>query len=206
MSDAAASLGRVVLASNNAGKLREFASLLDAAGIELIAQGELGVPEAPEPHATFVENALAKARHASTLTGLPALADDSGLCVRALNGAPGVYSARFASMNGGAKSDAANNARLIEELADKTDRRAYYFCVLVLVRHANDPEPLIAEGRWHGEVIDTPRGDHGFGYDPHFFLPTLNATAAELDPARKNALSHRALALRDLLQRLKELA
>nr|WP_306805945.1 RdgB/HAM1 family non-canonical purine NTP pyrophosphatase [Caballeronia sp. BR00000012568055] len=199
-------MGRVVLASNNAGKLREFASLLDAAGIELIAQGELGVPEAPEPHATFVENALAKARHASTLTGLPALADDSGLCVRALNGAPGVYSARFASMNGGAKSDAANNARLIEELADKTDRRAYYFCVLVLVRHANDPEPLIAEGRWHGEVIDTPRGDHGFGYDPHFFLPTLNATAAELDPARKNALSHRALALRDLLQRLKELA
>jgi XTP/dITP diphosphohydrolase len=206
VSDAASNLGRVVLASNNAGKLREFASLLDAAGIELIAQGELGVPEAPEPHATFVENALAKARHASTLTGLPALADDSGLCVRALNGAPGVYSARFASMNGGAKSDAANNAHLIEALADKTDRRAYYFCVLVLVRHANDPEPLIAEGRWHGEVIDTPRGEHGFGYDPHFFLPTLNATAAELDPARKNALSHRALALRDLLQRLKELA
>ncbi|SAK59043.1 deoxyribonucleotide triphosphate pyrophosphatase [Caballeronia catudaia] len=199
-------LGRVVLASNNAGKLREFASLLDAAGIELIAQGELGVPEAPEPHATFVENALAKARHASTLTGLPALADDSGLCVRALNGAPGVYSARYASMNGEAKSDAANNAKLVADLADETDRRAYYFCVLVLVRHADDPEPLIAEGRWHGEVIDAPRGANGFGYDTHFFLPTLNATAAELDPARKNALSHRALALRDLLQRLKELA
>ncbi|WP_244827350.1 MULTISPECIES: RdgB/HAM1 family non-canonical purine NTP pyrophosphatase [unclassified Caballeronia] len=205
MSDTA-TLGRVVLASNNAGKLREFASLLDAAGIELIAQGELGVPEADEPHATFVENALAKARHAATLTGLPALADDSGLCVRALNGAPGVYSARFASMHGGVKSDAANNAHLVSELADKADRRAYYFCVLVLVRHANDPEPLIAEGRWHGEVIDTPRGAHGFGYDPHFFLPTLNATAAELDPARKNALSHRALALRELLQHLKELA
>ncbi|WP_238210053.1 RdgB/HAM1 family non-canonical purine NTP pyrophosphatase [Caballeronia novacaledonica] len=199
-------LGRVVLASNNAGKLREFASLLDAAGIELIAQGELGVPEAPEPHATFVENALAKARHASTLTGLPALADDSGLCVRALNGAPGVYSARYASMNGGEKSDAANNARLVADLAGTTDRRAYYFCVLVLVRNADDPEPLIAEGRWHGEVIDVPRGANGFGYDPHFFLPTLNASAAELDPARKNALSHRALALRDLLQRLKELA
>ncbi|WP_250483222.1 RdgB/HAM1 family non-canonical purine NTP pyrophosphatase [Caballeronia sp. GaOx3] len=199
-------LGRVVLASNNAGKLREFASLLDAAGIELIAQGELGVPEAPEPHATFVENALAKARHASTITGLPALADDSGLCVRALNGAPGVYSARYASMNGGEKSDAANNARLVADLAGSTDRRAYYFCVLVLVRHADDPEPLIAEGRWHGEVIDVPRGANGFGYDPHFFLPTLNASAAELDPARKNALSHRALALRDLLQRLKELA
>ncbi|SAK98158.1 deoxyribonucleotide triphosphate pyrophosphatase [Caballeronia pedi] len=202
----ATELGRVVLASNNAGKLREFASLLDAAGIELIAQGELGVPEAPEPHATFVENALAKARHASTLTGLPALADDSGLCVRALNGAPGVYSARYASMNGGEKSDAANNARLVADLAGETDRRAYYFCVLVLVRHADDPEPLIAEGRWHGEVIDAPRGANGFGYDPHFFLPTLNASAAELDPARKNALSHRALALRDLLQRLKELA
>ncbi|KND55214.1 Nucleoside 5-triphosphatase RdgB (dHAPTP, dITP, XTP-specific) [Candidatus Paraburkholderia kirkii] len=199
-------LGRVVLASNNAGKLREFASLLNAAGIKLIAQGELGVPEAPEPHATFVENALAKARHASALTGLPALADDSGLCVRALNGAPGVYSARYASIDGGAKSDAANNARLVADLAGKTDRRAYYFCVLVLVRHADDPEPLIAEGRWHGEVIDAPRGAHGFGYDPHFFLPSLEATAAELDPARKNALSHRALALRDLLQRLKELA
>ncbi|SPB16113.1 dITP/XTP pyrophosphatase [Caballeronia novacaledonica] len=199
-------LGRVVLASNNAGKLREFASLLDAAGIELIAQGELGVPEAPEPHVTFVENALAKARHAATLTGLPALADDSGLCVRALNGAPGVYSARYASMNGGAKSDAANNARLVADLAGQADRRAYYFCVLVLVRHADDPEPLVAEGRWHGEVIDVPRGANGFGYDPHFFLPALNASAAELDPARKNALSHRALALRELLQRLKELA
>jgi XTP/dITP diphosphohydrolase len=199
-------LGRVVLASNNAGKLREFASLLDAAGIELIAQGELGVPEAPEPHPTFVENALAKARHAATFTGLPALADDSGLCVRALNGAPGVYSARYASMSGGAKSDAANNAKLVADLAQHTDRRAYYFCVLVLVRHADDPEPLIAEGRWHGEVIDAPRGANGFGYDPHFFLPTLDATAAELDPARKNALSHRALALRELLQRLKDLA
>jgi XTP/dITP diphosphohydrolase len=196
----------VVLASNNAGKLREFASLLNAAGVELIAQGELGVPEAPEPHVTFVENALAKARHASSLTGLPALADDSGLCVRALNGAPGVYSARYASMNGGTKSDASNNAKLVADLADKTDRRAYYFCVLVLVRHADDPEPLIAEGRWHGEVIDTPRGANGFGYDPHFLLPALGATAAELDPSRKNAVSHRALALRDLLERLKELA
>jgi XTP/dITP diphosphohydrolase len=199
-------LKRVVLASNNAGKLREFASLLGAAGIELIAQGELGVPEAEEPHATFVENALAKARHASTLTGLPAIADDSGLCVHALRGAPGVYSARYAQLAGGEKSDAANNARLVAELAGTADRRAYYFCVLVLVRHADDPEPLIAEGRWHGEVIDAPRGAHGFGYDPHFFLPALNATAAELDPARKNVSSHRAIALRQLLARLKELA
>jgi XTP/dITP diphosphohydrolase len=199
-------LKRVVLASNNAGKLREFASLLSAAGIELIAQGTLSVPEAEEPHVTFVENALAKARHASKLTGLPALADDSGLCVHALRGAPGVYSARFAQLAGGEKSDAANNARLITELRDTPDRRAYYFCVLVLVRHADDPEPLIAEGRWHGEVIDEARGANGFGYDPHFFLPSLNATAAELDPARKNASSHRAIALRELLARLKELA
>jgi XTP/dITP diphosphohydrolase len=198
------SLKRVVLASNNAGKLREFASLLGEAGIELVAQGALGVPEAEEPHVTFVENALAKARHASKLTGLPALADDSGLCVHALRGAPGVYSARYAQLAGGEKSDAANNARLVAELASTQDRRAYYFCVLVLVRHADDPEPLIAEGRWHGEVIDAPRGANGFGYDPHFFLPALGATAAELEPARKNAASHRAIALRALLARLKE--
>ena len=198
-------LKRVVLASNNAGKLREFSALLGAVGIELIAQGELGVPEAAEPHVTFVENALAKARHASQATGLPALADDSGLCVRALRGAPGVYSARYAQLAGGEKSDAANNARLIADLAGQTDRRAYYFCVLALVNHAADPEPLIAEGRWHGEVIDTPRGANGFGYDPHFLFPTLGRTAAELEPAVKNADSHRGIALRHLLARLKEL-
>jgi len=199
-------LTRVVLASNNAGKLREFASLLGAAGIELIAQGALGVSEAEEPHATFVENALAKARHASAATGLPALTDDSGLCVRALRGAPGVYSARYAQLAGGEKSDVANNARLVAELAGVPDRSAYFFCVLALVRHADDPEPLIAEGRWHGEVIDAPRGANGFGYDPHFFVPSMNATAAELDPARKNAGSHRAIALQQLLARLKEFA
>ncbi|RKP50744.1 RdgB/HAM1 family non-canonical purine NTP pyrophosphatase [Trinickia fusca] len=197
-------LRRVVLASNNAGKLREFAALLDAAGIELVAQGTLGVPEAEEPHPTFVENALAKARHAAQLTGLPALADDSGLCVRALGGAPGVYSARYAQLAGGEKSDAANNARLVEALHDHADRRAYYYCVLALVRHANDPEPLIAEGRWHGEMLDAPRGANGFGYDPYFYLPELQASAAELEPAVKNARSHRALALRVLLARLVE--
>jgi XTP/dITP diphosphohydrolase len=197
-------LGKVVLASNNAGKLREFAALLDAAGVELIPQGALNVPEAEEPHPTFVENALAKARHAAKLTGLPALADDSGLCVRALHGAPGVYSARYAQLAGGPKSDAANNARLVEQLQGETDRRAYYFCVLALVRHANDPEPLIAEGRWPGQIIDVPRGEHGFGYDPHFFLPELNASAAELEPAVKNSCSHRAIALRQLLARLAE--
>ncbi|RDK04411.1 RdgB/HAM1 family non-canonical purine NTP pyrophosphatase [Paraburkholderia lacunae] len=197
-------LKKVVLASNNAGKLREFAALLGAAGIELIAQGELNVPEAEEPHPTFVENALAKARHAAKLTGLPALADDSGLCVRALRGAPGVYSARYAQLAGGEKSDAANNARLVAALQGEADRRAYYYCVLALVRHVDDPEPLIAEGRWHGEILDTPRGANGFGYDPHFFLPSLNASAAEVEPAVKNASSHRAIALRQLLARLTE--
>ncbi|WP_042299971.1 RdgB/HAM1 family non-canonical purine NTP pyrophosphatase [Paraburkholderia kururiensis] len=197
-------LTRVVLASNNAGKLREFSALLGAAGIELVPQGELGVPEAEEPHPTFVENALAKARHAATLTGLPALADDSGLCVRALRGAPGVYSARYAQLAGGEKSDAANNARLVDQLKEHDDRRAYYYCVLALVRHAADPEPLIAEGRWHGLVLDAPRGANGFGYDPYFFVPALGATAAELEPAVKNAASHRAIALRQLLERLKE--
>lgn len=197
-------LKKVVLASNNAGKLREFAALLGAAGIELIPQGELNVPEAEEPYPTFVENALTKARHAAKLTGLPALADDSGLCVRALRGAPGVYSARYAQRAGGEKSDAANNAQLVSALAGETDRRAYYYCMLALVRHADDPEPLIAEGRWHGEMLDAPRGGHGFGYDPYFFLPSLKATAAELEPAVKNASSHRAIALRHLLARLTE--
>lgn len=199
-----APLARVVLASNNAGKLREFDAMLGAAGIALIPQGELAVPEAEEPHVTFVENALAKARHAARLTGLPALADDSGLCVRALGGEPGVYSARYAQRAGGDKSDAANNACLVERLRAHTDRRGYYFCVLVLVRHADDPEPLIAEGRWHGEILEAPRGANGFGYDPYFFLRDLNATAAELEPAVKNARSHRAIALAALLARLEE--
>ena len=197
-------LRRIVLASNNAGKLREFSALFGTAGIELIPQGALNVPEAEEPHPTFVENALTKARHASKLTGLPAIADDSGLCVRALRGAPGVYSARYAQLAGGEKSDAANNARLVAQLNGVSDRRAYYFCVLALVRHADDPEPLIAEGRWHGEMLEAPRGANGFGYDPYFFLPALNATAAELEPAVKNASSHRAIALQQLFERLKE--
>ncbi|CAG4889733.1 RdgB/HAM1 family non-canonical purine NTP pyrophosphatase [Paraburkholderia saeva] len=202
----ASSLKQVVLASNNAGKLREFAALFETVGIELIPQGRLNVPEAEEPHPTFVENALTKARHAAKITGLPALADDSGLCVVALRGAPGVYSARYAQRAGGEKSDAANNAYLVEQLAGQSDRRAYYYCVLALVRHADDPEPLIAEGRWHGEVLDAPRGANGFGYDPYFYLPTLGATAAELEPAVKNATSHRAIALRRLLARLSEAA
>ncbi|AOJ09186.1 non-canonical purine NTP pyrophosphatase [Burkholderia sp. ABCPW 14] len=200
-----AARSRIVLASNNPGKLREFAALFSTAGIDVVPQGELGVSEADEPHMTFVENALAKARHASRATGLPAVADDSGLCVAALRGAPGVYSARYAQRAGREKSDAANNAYLVEQLRDVADRRAYYCCVLALVRHADDPEPIIAEGRWAGEIVDAPRGAHGFGYDPHFLVPALGSTAAELDPAAKNAVSHRALALKSLVARLGEI-
>ncbi len=193
---------RLVLASNNPGKLREFGALLAPLGFDVVTQGELGIPEAEEPFATFVENALTKARHASRLAGLPALADDSGICVQALGGAPGVYSARYAQMAGQARSDSANNAYLVSQLAGKLNRHAYYYCVLVFVRHADDPCPIIAEGVWHGEVVDAPRGGGGFGYDPHFLLPALGKTAAELPPEEKNRVSHRAQALRALVARL----
>jgi XTP/dITP diphosphohydrolase len=193
---------RVVLASGNAGKLREFSALFAPLGIQLIPQSELGVPDADEPHVTFVENALEKARHASRLTGLPALADDSGLCVDALAGAPGVYSARYASRAGGEKSDAANNALLVRNLAAQANRAASYVALLVLVHGADDPCPLIGEGTWHGEIVDVPRGDNGFGYDPYFYLPDLGKTAAELAPEQKNSVSHRAQALRQLLEKL----
>ncbi|WP_354682832.1 RdgB/HAM1 family non-canonical purine NTP pyrophosphatase [Cupriavidus necator] len=193
---------RLVLASNNPGKLREFGTLLAPLGFDVVPQGDLGIPEAEEPFVTFVENALAKARHASRLSGLPALADDSGICVQALGGAPGVYSARYAQMAGKPKSDTANNAHLVSQLAGKLNRHAHYYCVLVLVRHAEDPCPIIAEGLWHGEVVDAPRGAGGFGYDPHFLLPGEGKTAAELTPEEKNAVSHRAQALRTLVARL----
>jgi XTP/dITP diphosphohydrolase len=192
---------RLVLASNNPGKLREFRRLLEPLGFDVVAQGELGIPEADEPHLTFVENALAKARHASRLAGLPALADDSGICVDALGGAPGVLSARYA---GEPKSDARNNARLIAELSGVADRRAHYVAVLVLVRRADDPEPMIAEGIWRGVVIDRPRGSGGFGYDPHFLDPRFGATGAELPLERKNEVSHRGQAMRALIARLAE--
>ena len=191
---------RLILASNNAGKLREFSEILGPIGFELHAQGEFNVPEAEEPFATFVENALAKARHASRLTGLPALADDSGVCVNALGGAPGVYSARFA---GEPKSDARNNEKVIADLAQHADKSAYYYCVLVYVRHADDPQPVIADGAWHGEIIAEARGNNGFGYDPHFLIPSLGKTAAELSAQEKNALSHRGQALRALVGKLK---
>lgn len=194
---------KLVLASNNAGKLREFGQLLAPLDFEVLPQSAFNVPEADEPYATFVENALAKARHCSRLTGLPALADDSGLCVHALGGAPGVHSARYASLGTTQpRSDARNNAHLIQQLAGHADRSAHYVAVLVFVRHADDPQPLIAEGEWHGEILDAPRGEGGFGYDPLFWLPALNVTAAELAPEQKNNLSHRGMALQQLIAKL----
>ena len=190
---------RLVLASNNAGKLREFAELLQPFSIDVVAQGALKIPAADEPFDSFVENALAKARHASQLSSLPALADDSGICVDALAGAPGVRSARFAGTH---CSDADNNQKLITALRDQKDRRAHYVCALVLVRNATDAKPLIVEKRWDGEIIDAPRGINGFGYDPYFFLPELNKTAAELSPEHKNQISHRGQALRELMNQL----
>jgi XTP/dITP diphosphohydrolase len=191
---------KIVLASNNAGKLAEFQALLSTLDLDVRAQGEFNVPEAEEPYPTFVENALTKARHAARLTGLPALADDSGVCVNALGGAPGVYSARYA---GEPKSDHANNLKLQEDLASKADRSAYYYCVLVYVRHADDPQPVIAEGLWHGEIATAPSGEGGFGYDPYFYLTALQKTAAQLSSAEKNAQSHRGQALRELIGKLK---
>ncbi len=190
---------RVVLASSNAGKLRELRDLLAGLGFDVIAQGDLGIESADEPHLTFLENALAKARHASESSGLPALADDSGLCVAALQGAPGVRSARFA---GPAADDAANNAELLRRLQDHGDRRAHYTCVLVAVASADDPEPLVADARWQGEILQSPRGAGGFGYDPLFLVPERGCTAAELSADEKNRISHRGQALRELVRRL----
>ena len=197
----------LVVASANPGKIREFEQILAPLGFALLPQSQLGIGEAEEPHATFVENALAKARHASRLSGRAAFADDSGICVSALGGEPGVHSARYADApaSGGREAqDARNNEKLVTALSHATNRSAHYYCVIVLVRHAEDPEPLIAEGRWHGEVIDTPRGANGFGYDPYFYVPAFRRTAAELDPAEKNAVSHRGQALKELVSRLRE--
>jgi XTP/dITP diphosphohydrolase len=195
-------MSKLVIASGNVGKLREIARILAPLDIEAVPQSEFNVPDCPEPHVTFVENCLAKARHASAHSGLPALADDSGICVEALGGAPGVFSARYA---GEPKSDARNNDKLIAELANADNRRAHYTCVMVYVRHPDDPEPVIAEGRWYGEIIDTPRGENGFGYDPYFLVPEFKKTGAELDEDTKNAVSHRGQALRELVEKLKQL-
>ena len=192
-------ISKLVIASANPGKLREIQAIFAPLNITAVSQKELGIPEADEPYFTFIENALTKARHASHLSGLPALADDSGICVEALGGAPGVLSARYA---GEPKSDERNNEKLVMELATQTNRRAHYYCVMVLVRQANDPEPVIAEGTWPGEIILTARGSNGFGYDPYFYLPALGKTSAELESEHKNRISHRASALGQLIQKL----
>ena len=192
-------LDQIVLASNNPGKLREFAALFDQYNIKITPQGELNVTECDEPYHTFVENALKKARHASQQTGLSAVADDSGIVVTALNGAPGVLSARYATLFGEEKSDANNNACLLRELQKHEDKSAAYIAVLVFVRHADDPAPLIAQAWWRGVVQEEAKGEHGFGYDPHFYVPEYQQTAAEMSPALKNSLSHRAMALKKLV-------
>jgi XTP/dITP diphosphohydrolase len=195
---------KLVLATSNRGKLAELQPLLGDAGFELVTQGELGVEDAVEDGLTFVENALIKARHACRATGLPALGDDSGLVVDALDGAPGLYSARYAGEHGNAQ---ANIARLLHEMRDLAgdQRRAHFYCVLVLLRHADDPQPLIVEGAWHGRVLDAPRGDGGFGYDPVFLDPERGVSAAQIDPATKNRISHRGIALSRLRERLAEI-
>ena len=190
---------KLVIASNNPGKLRELQLTLASLSIEILTQAQLGIDEAAEPHCTFIENALAKARHVSRISGLPALADDSGICVDALGGAPGVQSARYADEP---KSDSRNNEKLLQAMEGVADRRAHYYCVLVLVRHADDPQPLIAEGEWHGEIAQQLLGEGGFGYDPLFWLPQLKKMSAELSRDEKAQISHRAQALHILLQRL----
>ena len=191
---------RVVLASNNTGKLRELRALLAPLGIDLLAQDDLGIEAAPETAPTFVENALQKARHASAGSELPAIADDSGLAVDALNGAPGIYSARYA---GAEQDDSANNRKLIAALAGIANRRARFCCALVYLEQPNDPAPLISTGEWRGAIINEARGENGFGYDPHFLIPELDKTSAELEPRTKNTLSHRGQAAQSLLAALR---
>jgi XTP/dITP diphosphohydrolase len=194
---------KIVLASNNAGKVKEFNALLSPLGIEVIPQGLLGIPSCEEPYPSFVENAITKARHASKLSGLPALADDSGICVNALGGLPGVLSARFAlSDQKKDPTDTDNNELLIQKLSGIHDRSAHFTCTLVFLDSPADPEPLIAAGHWHGEIIDKPQGLSGFGYDPIFWVSALNKTAAQMSSEEKNAVSHRGQALRKLLEDL----
>ena len=195
---------RLVLASNNAKKLAELQTLFSPLGLELVTQGSLGIPEAEEPYVTFVENALTKARHAAQQANAAAIADDSGLCVDALGGAPGVLSARYATLFGRPKSDSENNRVLLEKMVDVADRRGRFVSALVAVRSADDPEPLIAFGRWDGEVLREQRGEGGFGYDPLLFIPELGQTVAELGPDQKNLHSHRAIASRQMLALMRE--
>ncbi len=199
-----------VLASNNKGKLNEFKRLFEAANlnIDIVPQGQLNIEDAVEDGLSFIENAIIKARHASRISGLPAIADDSGLCVPALGNAPGIYSARYAGEHG---NDANNNAKLMADLQpireqnQNTPIKGYFVCVLALVRHAEDPLPIIAQGLWQGEILPQPQGENGFGYDPLFWVPELQLTAAAMTPEQKNEISHRGLAINSLLQQLSTL-
>lgn len=196
-------LKKIVIASGNAGKLREIQALLAPLDIEVVPQSAFNIVEAEEPHCTFIENAIVKARHASLHSGLPAIADDSGICVDALQGKPGVHSARYANINNSEpKSDEKNNQLLLNTLANESNRAAYYYCAIVLVRHHDDPQPLIAEGIWRGEILTTPRGTGGFGYDPIFLDMNSGKTGAELTPEIKNKISHRGQALQQLISKL----
>lgn len=190
---------KLVLASGNPGKLRELRELLSPAGFEVVSQGELGIHSTPETGQTFIENALEKARHVCRESGLSAIADDSGLVVNALDGAPGIFSARY---GGGDATTAQNNRKLIAALADKADTNAHFYCAVVYLRGACDPEPLVSTASWHGRIIDDPRGEGGFGYDPHFYIDSLERTAAELKPEEKGRLSHRGQAVRELCKQL----
>jgi XTP/dITP diphosphohydrolase len=195
-------LNKLVIATGNTGKLKEIQALLAPMAVEVLSQAEFNIPEADEPYFTFVENALTKARHASLHSGLPALADDSGICVNALQGAPGIYSARFA---GEPKSDERNNQKLLEALQGVEDRQAYYYCIMVLVRSPEDPQPLIAQGIWQGRILEAPRGNGGFGYDPLFLDDKTGKTGAELPMDIKNRISHRGHALRDMVHLIEKL-
>lgn len=194
-------LMKLVLASNNKGKLREFGALFADHGIEVLSQGSLGVESCEEPYRTFLENALTKARHASQVTGLPAMADDSGITAHALVTEPGVFSARYSGCKG---DDEANNRKLVERLEPFEDKTAHYTCVLVAVRSADDPDPIVCEGCWYGRIVSEPAGNGGFGYDPYFYLPEKGCTAAELSAEDKNRMSHRGKAMRLLLEEMKE--
>ena len=199
---------KLVIATGNKGKLKEIQHILSDLNIEIVPQSEFNVPECPEPHCTFIENALAKARHASKHTGLPALADDSGLCVDALNGSPGVLSARYAGKNPPNSlltQDERNNDKLLQEMADISNRHAHFYCVMVLVRHEHDPEPIIAEGSWQGVILREYRGNDGFGYDPLFLDDKTGKTVAELPLEIKSRISHRGHAMAKLLQKLERL-
>jgi len=191
---------KIVLASGNQGKVREFTSLFADYGVDVIAQKELGVEDVPETGTTFVENAIIKARHAAEITGLPAIADDSGLVVDALGGAPGIYSARFAGDNA---NDSNNIDKLLSELASSENRKAHFFCTLVFMRHAGDPVPLVSQGKWQGEIVNARQGNGGFGYDPIFHVPSHDCTAAELEKTEKNRISHRGKALAILLESMR---